>query len=246
MRFEYVKVLRNEKIAEDIYMLLFPFKGEVFPGQFFMLRNPAGKALLGRPISVCDYEDGIVRVVYQTVGIGTCSLAGLKAGDELAVTGSLGNGFPMDVKGKRIALVSGGVGTAPMLYTLKSLIKNGYEAAAFNGYRSEVYLIDEFKKAGGLKVATEDGSYGEKGYVTSLFNPEDYDFIFCCGPMPMMKAVKEIAAKAKTKLYISLENKMGCGIGACLCCTCTIIDGTNTKTCDHGPVFRGEVVNLDA
>jgi dihydroorotate dehydrogenase electron transfer subunit len=248
-----------------------PFDGEIRAGQFFMLRAAHAATLLPRPISVCDVdrERGILTFLYQVVGRGTAELAALSPGDKLTLTGPLGNGFPLEtLEGKievsggaigptaiftatkragHIALVGGGIGLAPLLLTARKLRAQGCTVDCLAGFRDEPFLLEELRQTcDRVEIATESGRVGVKGYVTALLHPQHYDTILCCGPLPMMKAVTAMAREAGTPLYVSLENKMACGIGGCLVCTCTDRNGKNRRTCVDGPVFRGEEIDYEA
>jgi len=156
--------------------------------------------------------------------------------------GPLGNGFDLEnIKGK-IAIVTGGIGIAPMNYLIKS-IKN-INMDIYAGFRDETYCTENFNNlVDNVVVATEDGSAGEKGYVTDYFHPEDYDLVLCCGPEIMMDKVILMCREKKIPLYVSMEKRMACGIGACLVCTCKTRFG-NKRTCKDGPVFKGEDILL--
>ena len=244
-----VKIIENTAIAPSIYKMTVPFTGEEAPkaGQFFMLKDLSSATLLPRPISVCDWADGILTFLYQAVGRGTNELARMQPGAELLLTGPLGNGFPIAELQGKIALVSGGIGTAPMVLTAQKLKEAGCTVDCFCGFRSQPFLTDELAaRTDSVHIATEDGSVGTRGFVTAILNPRDYAAVLCCGPEPMMKAVTNLCKTAGTPVYVSLENKMACGVGGCLVCTCTDNNGKNWRTCKEGPVFRGEEINFDA
>jgi dihydroorotate dehydrogenase electron transfer subunit len=217
------------------------------PGQFFMLRMPENSpVLLARPISVHDWENGILSLLYQVVGRGTGAFSRLRPGDKIGLWGPLGNGFNFPDPGK-IALVGGGIGIAPLYYLAKNIPA---KATAFLGYRSEPFALENF---GGfcesVKISSESGFGGHfKGFVTELLEREIGAFkaIYCCGPTPMMKAAAELCGKYGVPAFVSLENKMACGIGACLTCTCANSSGRHARTCLEGPVFRAEEVFFDA
>ncbi|MEG1257058.1 dihydroorotate dehydrogenase electron transfer subunit [Clostridium sp.] len=232
------KVIDNKEISEGIFKISLEGSFVGKPGQFYMLRCWDKEPLLWRPISIHKITETSIEFLYQLVGDGTKLISKLKTGEEVKVIGPLGNGFNLDeIKGK-VAVVSGGIGVAPM----RELINNitGATVDVFSGFRDQVYGLDELKAAGlSVKVSTEDGSEGHEGYVTELFDPKDYDLVLCCGPEVMMYRVVKICKEAGTKVYISEEKKMACGIGACLVCTCKTIHG-NKRTCKDGPVFNGE------
>ena len=242
-----VKVLSSRQIAGGIHRLTVSYMQTVLPGQFFMLQSENSGVLLPRPISICDHTSGELVFLVQTVGKGTNELANLREGDSLHLTGPLGNGFPVDSLSGRVALVSGGVGIAPMLLTARALHAKGIEADCLCGFADEPYLIGELAEfAQELHVATETGRVGVQGFVTKLLEPSRYSAVLCCGPTPMMKAVTALCQAEGTPVYVSLETRMACGIGACLVCTCTDKNGKNRRTCKDGPVFRGEEINFDA
>lgn len=221
---------------------------KMLPGQFAELRvdHTAG-VLLRRPISInyVDTETNEIWFLVQQVGPGTRGLANLKEGDTVNVVLPLGNGFTLPVdKNKKVLLVGGGVGTAPLLYLAHELKAMGLDekqitflfgARTFN----DLTEIEEFKKYGSVYITTEDGSMGEKGLVTqhSVLNTLTLDWIYVCGPTPMMKAVAKYAHKNEISCEVSLENKMACGLGACLCCVESTPKG-NLCVCKEGPVFN--------
>lgn len=230
-------IFQNIRIANDIFKLTIKgnFKGE--PGQFYMLRAWDDEPLLGRPISINNINQEGISFVYQVKGRGTEILKKLKAGDEIKLMGPSGNGFKLDhLKGK-IAIVAGGLGIAPLLYTALN-IKNA-EKDLYAGFNDEVYAVDDFKETiDKLYISTESGSTGYKGYITEVFNPKLYSEVLCCGPEPMMKKVVEMCKNDGIPVQVSVEKRMGCGMGACLVCTCKTVQG-NARTCVEGPVFNG-------
>ena len=226
---------------------------EAKAGQFISLFSKDGSRLLPRPISLCeiDREGGRLRIVYRVAGAGTEEFSHLKAGDEVDILGPLGNGFPIEEgKGKRVMLMGGGIGVPPMLEMAKQL---NCEKQIILGYRDEnLFLRDEFEAYGEVFVVTEDGSVGTKGNVLDAIREQNLtaDVIYACGPTPMLRAIKEYAAEKGIKCYISLEEKMACGIGACLACVCQSKDVDhhsnvhNKRICKDGPVFLAEEVEL--
>ena len=206
--------------------------------------------MLPRPISICEIDrvDHALRIVYRIAGKGTEEFSQKHTGMRLEIMGPLGNGFPL--KNKKAFLIGGGIGIPPMLELAKQL---NCEKQIVLGYRnSEMFLLDQFKKLGSVYVATEDGSYGSKGTVLDAIrdNGLEGEIIYACGPTPMLKALKEFAGERKMECWISMEEKMACGIGACLACVCKSreIDGHtnvhNKRVCKEGPVFRAEEVEL--
>ena len=248
-------VISQDCIAKDIYSLWLKtdkIAAQARPGQFVSVYCNDGGHLLPRPISLCeiDQEKGTLRLVYRVVGKGTEMFAALKAGDSVEVLGPLGNGFPMEeAEGKRVFLIGGGIGVPPMLETAKQL--KG-EPVLVMGYRDELFLTDEMKKAGELVIATEDGSAGTKGNVLDAIRENDLkaDMIFACGPKPMLRALKAYGLENNIPCYVSMEERMACGVGACLGCVCqsTEVDDhsqvKNKRVCKDGPVFLSTEVEL--
>jgi dihydroorotate dehydrogenase electron transfer subunit len=218
---------------------------EMLPGQFVEVRvDGSPETFLRRPISInfIDYELNELWLLIQIVGSGTRKLSFLKHGDILNLLFPLGNSFTLPAnKDSKIVLIGGGVGIAPMLFWGSYLFKHGYECNFILGGRSKDNLLQlcEFEQFGNVYTTTEDGSFGEKGFVTqhSLLKSEYFDAIYTCGPTPMMKAVAEFAANSDIFCEVSLENTMACGIGACLCCVTDSVDG-NVCVCTEGPVFN--------
>lgn len=247
-----VKVLAQTAVAADIRKLVVQWKDPAFApccGQFFMLRAWAADAtpLLSRPISVhdFDYQTGVLTFLYQLKGEGTQKLAALKAGDTLKLTGPCGNGFAVDAAvaaDGKIAVVGGGIGTAPLLLVCKALAAAGKKPDLYVGFRDEPYGVEEFLPyCHQIKLATDSGAAGHHGLVTELLHPADYALVLTCGPMVMMRGVYQLCAAANVPCLASLEGKMACGIGACLGCTCQTKVGAKT-VCKDGPVFKAEEV----
>ncbi|MBU5427429.1 dihydroorotate dehydrogenase electron transfer subunit [Tissierella pigra] len=231
----------NIEISENIYEIILNGDFQGFPGQFYMIRGwEALDPFLSRPISIADLNNGKITFLYEVKGRGTHIISKLKKGDKLSILGPLGNGFNINTKGK-IALISGGIGIAPMLYLAKSLNIN---VDLYCGFRDKPYFLETIGQyVDNIFVATDNGVEGHKGFVTELFNPMEYDLVYTCGPTPMMKVVMNIC-KGKVPLYISMENRMACGIGACLGCTVETIRGIE-RVCKEGPVFKGEEITID-
>lgn len=252
------EVLSQNQLAEGIYDLWLKTElaMDAHPGQFVGV-YPANKAtLLPRPISICevDTEKSALRLVYRVVGSGTTEFAKYKAGDLVMILGILGNGFPVkEAEGKSVVVMGGGIGVPPLLQTAKELKGIAHKTTAVMGYRNqETFLSEDFKNNCELVIATEDGSVGTKGNVIDAIKEEgiNCDMIFACGPMPMLKAIKDYAAANGIKAYISLEERMACGVGACLGCICKTkeIDGHshvhNARICTDGPVFDAEDIDM--
>ena len=256
MKKETASVLRQERIAADIYSLelLVSFAGEVRPGQFVSLYTGDQSMLLPRPISICGADGERIRLVYRIAGRGTERFSCLREGDTVEVLGPLGNGFPLDrCSGKRVLLDGGGIGIPPMLAAAKELKARGIKDAAFAaGYRSEPYLLEEMEALYPVFLSTDDGSCGVHGTVLDTIREKKLspELIFACGPKPMLRALKAYAEKEGIPLYVSMEERMACGIGACLGCVCRTAEAdphthvNNTRICKDGPVFDAREVVL--
>lgn len=214
---------------------------EINPGQFVEVQvNSDSKVLLRRPISINDVDSQTneISLIIQTVGQGTKELAKINEGKEINLVYPLGNGF--NIEGENPLLVGGGVGIAPLLYLAKNFHAKGIKPKVLLGFRSQEQVIDlkEYEKYADVYISTQDGSVGSKGLVTEneIFT-QSYDTIYTCGPTPMMKAISDYSLKNNIKCYASLENKMACGIGACLCCVQNTTEG-HKCTCTEGPVFN--------
>lgn len=254
---EIACILRQDNLAEGIYSIWFETKDiakYAKAGQFVAVYSNDESHLLPRPISICevDKEKNAIRIVYRVAGAGTLEFSGYKAGDTLRIMGPLGNGYP-EIQGD-VMVVGGGIGVPPMLELAKQLRKQNQnrKVTAVLGYRSELFLKEEFEKEVPVVIATEDGSTGTKGTVIDAIKAQNVtaDVICTCGPTPMLRALKEYAAENGMKLYVSLEEKMGCGIGACLACVCKTKEKdehsnvNNTRICKEGPVFWAEEVEF--
>ena len=245
-------VLSQKQIGSDIFdmeLLVGEIAKEAVPGQFISMYSNDKSKLLPRPISICeiDKKDGAIRLVYRVAGKGTAEFSGMHTGAQLRIVGPLGNGFPK--KEKKAFLIGGGIGIPPMLQLAKEL---NCEKQIVLGFRDELFLMDEFKKQGKVYVATEDGSAGTEGNVLDAIreNGLDAEIIYACGPMPMLRALKEYAEKNHIECWISMEERMACGIGACLACVCQSKEKDahsnvkNKRICKEGPVFRAEEVEF--
>lgn len=239
-------VNENIKIGENFLLLNLkmttPYP-EILPGQFVEIRvDNSPSTYLRRPISVhdVDYKNGILSLLIQKVGDGTNKLGELKTDDIVNLVYPLGKTFSIDSSNKKVLLVGGGVGVAPLYYLGKQLKSQGIDARFMFGARSKQHLIcyEKYTNLLPTEVTTEDGSFGMQGLVTQhpLFN-EKFDMIYVCGPTPMMKAVAKIAKERHINCEVSLENKMACGLGACLCCVTETKDG-HKCVCSDGPVFN--------
>lgn len=247
-----IEVIQNKRIANGVYDMWLEAGDTASlarPGQFVSLYCKDGSRLLPRPISICeiDQKNLRLRLVYRVVGKGTEEFSGLKSGDIIEILGPLGNGFTLE--GTKALIVGGGIGIPPLLELAKNL---NSEKNIVLGYRDETFLENDFKDLGNVYIATEDGKTGIKGNVLDII--EEYklsaDIIYACGPLPMLKAVKDFAERNKIKAQLSMEERMACGIGACLACVCksTDIDShtnvNNKRICKDGPVFYAEDIIL--
>ena len=248
-----LKIIENQKISDGIYKLMFnsPEIAKVAkPGQFLSIKVGLDDSkVLRRPISICDIINDYVVIIYQIKGDGTKLLSRQSSGEILSVLGPLGNGFPL-VKNKKVALVGGGIGVFPLLFLQKALTNSTIDT--FLGFKNKSCMVlnDEFSKTSdNFCVSTDDGSGGKKGYVTDYLKDEisKYDVVYACGPTPMLVNVQKICKEYNKKMYLSLEQRMGCGIGACLVCVCSIKTQdengfTYKKVCNDGPIFDGDTV----
>lgn len=245
-------VIRQEEIADGVFSMWLKtdeIAKNAKAGQFISVYCKDGSRMLPRPISICeiDKKDGALRIVYRVAGKGTEEFSGMRAGMILDILGPLGNGFPK--KSKKAILIGGGIGIPPMLELAKEL---ECEKQIVLGYRDELFLTEEFEKAGEIYLATEDGSMGTKGTVLDAIRVNELkaDIIYACGSTPMLKAVKEYAKEAGIECWISMEERMACGIGACLACVCksrhkdSHTNVHNKRICKEGPVFLAEEVEL--
>ena len=235
------KVLYNFNLAPGVFRMV--LEGDtsalIAPGQFVNIKLE-GK-YLRRPISVCDFDDKTITLIYKVVGEGTEQMSKMTQGAELDVLVGLGNGFNPEKGGEKPLLIGGGVGIPPLYNLCKELIKQGAKPTVILGFntKSEVFYEDAFKVLGAdVIVTTVDGSYGVKGFVTNAMDI-DYTYFFTCGPMPMFKAIESVA---KTSGQYSFEERMGCGFGACMGCSCKTKYG-NKRICKDGPVlYREEII----
>ena len=248
---EQAKVLSQEMLADGIYSLWIETEAALTarPGQFVSVYTTDASKLLPRPISICeiDKKDNAIRLVYRKVGKGTEEFSGMHTGGILNITGPLGNGFPK--KEKKAFLIGGGIGIPPMLELAKEL---DCEKQMVLGFRDELFLLEDFRNRGQIYIATEDGSAGTEGNVLDAIreNGLDADIIYACGPTPMLRAIKEYAAEQNIECWISMEERMACGIGACLACVCKSKEKDahsnvkNKRICKEGPVFLAQEVEF--
>ena len=233
-------VLENKALTKDVYKMV--LEGDTCsitaPGQFVNIQLE-GK-FLRRPISVCDWSDKTLTIIYKVVGKGTEQMKAMAAGEKLDILTGLGNGYDMTAAGSHPVLIGGGVGVPPMYGLAKRLAEQGIRFSVILGFntQSEIFYEDEFKALGAdVQVTTVDGSYGVKGFVTDALNM-DYTYFYTCGPEPMLKAVYKASA---TSGQMSFEERMGCGFGACMGCSCKTLTGYK-RICKEGPVMRKEEI----
>jgi len=246
-------VIEQKMIADGICSMWLDAKEvavQAKPGQFISVYSNDKSRVLPRPISICeiDREKGTLRIVYRVVGKGTEEFSKAEAGDSFEILGPLGNGFPIEeAKGKKVLMIGGGIGVPPMLQTAKEI------EGEVSGYRNQdLFLKEELESAGTLFIATEDGSVGTKGNVVDAIreNQIEADMMFACGPKPMLRALKNYALEKGIPCWISMEEKMACGVGACLACVCQSKDVDshshvhNKRICKDGPVFLSTEVEL--
>ncbi len=255
------EVISQRVLAEGVMELILrsSLAGDACPGQFIGIYPKNRATLLPRPISICDFDkdNGTLRIVYRIVGTGTAEFSLYRPGDGVDILGVLGNGFPLDeATGKKVLVIGGGIGVPPLIGLSRALSEKRKTDGEINmvmGYRdSDTFLSDEFEKYGKLFIATEDGSIGTKGNVIDACREQNIeaDVIYACGPMPMLRGVKAFAEEIGAKAYLSLEERMACGVGACLGCICKTKDTDshshvkNARICTDGPVFDADDLEL--
>ena len=254
MKKETAKVLSQNRIADDIYSMWIECEAanNAKPGQFIDVYVNDDSKLLPRPISICEVEGSKLRIVYRVVGGGTKVMSTYQENDSIDIIGPLGNGF--DLKDGKSVLVGGGIGIPPMIELAKELSKKmGKEnVIAVMGYRDEIFLEDDLEKYATVIIATEDGSKGTKGTVIDAMNAQGVsgEVMYACGPMPMLKALKDWALAKDIECQLSLEERMACGVGACLACVCKTKEKDNhsnvcnKRICKDGPVFDAREIEL--
>jgi dihydroorotate dehydrogenase electron transfer subunit len=244
---EDLRITANETLNRDFFVLTLAANSgipEMKPGQFAQIRvDGSRETFLRRPLSIhdVDYEKNSFKLLIQRAGKGTTVLSKLEVGDTLNLVYPLGNSFSLPEKGERVILIGGGCGIAPLLFLAKYLRSNGFKPDILLGFRNRERVIEfeEYQKTGNVYLTTEDGSVGEKGYVTShpVLHQRTYNRVYCCGPESMMKAAAAYALENNMVCEVSLENLMACGFGVCLCCSVETVRG-NLCTCTDGPVFN--------
>ena len=235
------KVVKNEKIAKDVYKMLLSgdTSGITKPGQFVNIKIDG--LFLRRPISVYDYNSETLGLIYKVVGEGTKVMSTYVEGTELDILTGLGNGYDIKDAGEKPLLIGGGVGVPPLYNLCRKLIAGGASPRVILGFntKDEIFGEDEFRALGAeVYITTVDGSYGTRGYVTEAMKEIDYTHFFTCGPEPMLKAVYDAS---KTEGQFSFEERMGCGFGACMGCSCKTKYG-NKRICKDGPVLMKEEI----
>ena len=234
---EKLTVTENAPLAANVYrMRLSGCAGDNRPGQFVDIRLDG--LFLRRPISVCDFENGELTLIYKVVGKGTEAMKKLLPGAELSVLTGLGNGYDLAAAGERPLLIGGGVGVPPLYMLAKRLVREGKAVSAVLGFntKAEVFCEDEFRALGcAVTITTADGSYGTRGFVTDAL-PGDASYFYACGPMPMLRAV---FSRTDIPGEMSFEERMGCGFGACMGCSVMTKNGAK-RVCREGPVFKKE------
>lgn len=254
---ETARVYKQQQIAPGIYDMWISttLAHQAEPGQFISVYTQDKSALLPRPISICETDpaNDRLRIVYRVAGKGTAEFSRYKAGHRVDILGTLGNGFPLEkAEGKRLFLIGGGIGIPPMLSIAKT-VSHAASVDVIAGYRDrELFLAEDLAKYAPVHIATEDGSAGTKGTVMNVIEEEKLkaDVIFACGPMPMLRAVKQYAAQEGIEAYISLEERMACGVGACLGCVVRTRETdhhshvNNARICTDGPVYAAEDVEI--
>ena len=233
-------ITKNEKLTDNVFLMT--LKGDtegIRCGQFVNIKIEG--LYLRRPISVCDCEGDILTIIYKVVGKGTEKMSEMQVGDELDILTGLGNGYNTARSGERPLLLGGGVGVPPLYMLCKKLIAEGKKPTVILGFNKsdEVFYENEFRALGAeVIVATADGSYGVKGFVTDAMKDMEYTYFFTCGPEPMLKAVYNATT---TSGQLSFEERMGCGFGACMGCSCKTITGYK-RICKEGPIMRKEEI----
>ena len=244
-------IVKNEQIADNVYAVTFDLgeTAKVRCGQFGNI-SVGGTHLLRRPIAICKTEGNTVTFCYQIKGEGTQLLKTMGAGTQLNVLMPLGNGFYVEENETKVALVGGGVGVFPLISVLREYGASK-EISAYIGYRNKgaVCGVEEFEKAHKFVGVTDDGSFGEKmnavqAFAADLAKGNRPDVVLACGPTPMLRALIALVEKENLPCYVSLEERMGCGIGACLVCVCDMTNGKKSRVCKDGPVFNAKAVQL--
>ena len=237
-------ILSNTPLTASVYKMVLSGDTSAItaPGQFVNIQISG--LFLRRPISVCDYDGSTLTIIYKVVGKGTEAMRAMAPGEKLDILTGLGNGYDLSLTGDRPVLLGGGVGVPPMYNLAKKLLEQGKQVSVILGFntKSEIFYENEFRALGcDVTVTTVDGSYGKKGFVTDAL-PEHSTHFCCCGPEPMLKAVYRATT---TSGQMSFEERMGCGFGACMGCSCKTLTG-NKRICKDGPVMKKEEILWEA
>ena len=243
MKYFKTNVLQNIHLAEDIYVLTVErHSANATAGQFFMLKCWDHELTLMRPISVYMATEETLSFMYRVVGKGTLQLTRLQPGNSMMLLGGLGNGYPLEQLHGHIAVVGGGVGIPPLCLTAKMLQANGTQVDAFLGYRDQLFAVEAFEPfCHDIFVSSEVGPEGYCGYITDLLKADQYDAVLTCGPEVMMRKVAQLCANSQTPCWCSMEQRMACGIGACLGCSIPTTEGMR-RVCKDGPVFSSTLL----
>ena len=245
MKQSIFEIISNTALTESVYKMVLAGDTSAITaaGQFVNIQLDG--MFLRRPISVCDYDDKTLTIVYKVVGKGTEAMCKMVPGTRLDILTGLGNGYDLSLSGERPVLLGGGVGVPPMYNLAKKLIAQGKQVTVILGFNTkfEIFYEEEFKALGCTTiVATADGSYGVKGFATTPLAELDYTYFYTCGPEPMLKAVYKATT---TSGQMSFEERMGCGFGACMGCSCKTLTG-NKRICKEGPVMKKEEILWEA
>ena len=243
MKQSFFEIIQNTPLTESVYKMVLAGDTSAItaPGQFVNIKLDG--LFLRRPISVCDYDESTLTIIYKVVGKGTQAMSAMVAGQQLDILTGLGNGYDLTLSGQKPVLLGGGVGVPPMYNLAKKLVAQGKTVTVILGFntRDEIFYEEAFKELGcAVTVTTVDGSYGTKGFVTDAL-PDSYTYFYTCGPEPMLKAVHRAT---NTSGQMSFEERMGCGFGACMGCSCKTLTGYK-RICKEGPVMKKEEILWD-
>ena len=243
MKQSFFEIIQNTPLTESVYKMVLAGDTSAItaPGQFVNIKLDG--LFLRRPISVCDYDESTLTIIYKVVGKGTQAMSAMAAGQKLDILTGLGNGYDLSLSGQKPVLLGGGVGVPPMYNLAKKLVAQGKSVCVILGFntKDEIFYEEAFRQLGcDVTVTTVDGSYGTKGFVTDAL-PDGYTYFYTCGPEPMLKAVYRATT---TSGQMSFEERMGCGFGACMGCSCKTLTGYK-RICKEGPVMKKEEILWD-
>ncbi len=241
MKQSIFEILENTALTRDVYRMVLSGDTSAITASGQFVNILVEGFFLRRPISVCDYNESTLTLIYKVVGAGTEKMSRMLPGEKLDILTGLGNGYNLSKAGEKPVLLGGGVGVPPLYNLCKKLIAQGAEPTVILGFnrKDEIFYEEEFRALGAkVLVTTVDGSYGVKGFVTDALREVEYTFFYTCGPEPMLRA---IGKAAKTKGQYSFEERMGCGFGACMGCSCKTLTG-NKRICKEGPVMESEEI----